>query len=91
MAETGYAKIEKALKLDKLAFVDDIVVTIRRNGDVINELLSPGQMQGSWEWLKDWWEGEEDVQFIGARYLGDCSCFGNHLEYNNGGDKQRWP
>ena len=91
MGETGYEKIEKALKLYRLAFVDDIVVTIRRNGDVITELLSPGQRNGEWEWLRDWWEGEEDVQFIGAMYLRDCTCFGNRLEYVDGSDKQRWP
>ena len=81
---TGYEKIEKALRLDELDYVDDIVVSIRRDGDVITELLYPNYTAAGdkWEWFNDWWEGEADVQLIGARYLRDAGCFGNHLNYN---------
>ena len=88
---TGYQKIIQALRLDDLTRYGDIIVTIRVEGRIITELLEFDGTKFNWAWLRDWWEGEEDVQFIGAKYLDDVACVGNHLEYNNGGDKQRWP
>lgn len=78
----GYEKIEKELKLDKLKYAGDILVTIRINGGLISELLIfDTEDYDSWAWEKDWWEGEEDVEFVGAQLLYDVEIQGNKLEY----------
>jgi len=79
----GYEKIEKELNLDKLKYAGDIIVTIRINGVLISELLLDFDLEDydDWVWEHDWWEGEEDVEFVGAQVLSDVVIEGNKLEY----------
>ena len=57
---SGYEKIENELRLDKLKYSGDIIVTIRINGSLISELLEFDTVDyNTWVWKKDWWEGEE--------------------------------
>lgn len=78
----GYEKIEKELRLDKLKYAGDIVVTIRINGGLVSQLLRfDTEDYVDWVWEHDWWEGEEDVEFVGAQLLYDVVIEGNKLEY----------
>ena len=79
---SGYEKIENELRLDKLKYSGDIIVTIRINGSLISELLEFDTVDyNTWVWKKDWWEGEENVEFVGAQLLYDVIIKGNRLEY----------
>ena len=78
----GYEKIENELRLDKLKYSGDIIVTIRINGSLISELLQfDTDDYNTWVWENDWWEGEENVEFVGAQLLCDVEIEGNKLEY----------
>jgi hypothetical protein len=78
----AYEKIENDLKLDKLKYVGDILVTIRINDGIISELLKfDTDDYNIWVWENDWWEGEENVEFVGAQLLCDVIIKGNRLEY----------
>lgn len=81
-AMSGYEIIENELRLDKLKYSGDIIVTIRINGSLISELLNfDTDDYNIWVWENDWWEGEENVEFVGAQLLNDVIIKGNRLEY----------
>ena len=80
MKMDGYELIEEALNLDHLKYYDYILVTIRINDCITTELLSYDGCNFIWE--NDWWEGEQDIEFIGAAYLSDIKVNGNQLSYN---------
>lgn len=78
----GYEKIEKELKLDKLEYAGDILVTIKMNGGIFTTRMKFDTIDyDDWVWESDWWEGEEDVEFVGAQLLCDVVIEGNKLEY----------
>lgn len=63
------------LAVDKLGYLGTMIVTVKYKGlheqeyRIDNEIIR--NVNGVWEWLSDWYEGEEDVQFIGIMPL-DC-------------------
>lgn len=63
------------LAINKVGYYTTMIVTIKykynheKDYRIDNEILRPDG--GSWTWLHDWYEGEEDVQFIGIMPL-DC-------------------
>lgn len=63
------------LAVDKIGYRCTMIVTIKykynheKNYRIDNEILSP--VNGDWEWLHDWYEGEEDIQYIGIMPV-DC-------------------
>lgn len=77
----GYEKIENELNLDKIACLEKLLVIIRCDDLILHCILKPNSDFNDWEWEYDWWEGEEDVELIGAIALGDIKIEGNQLKY----------
>lgn len=63
------------LAVDKIGYRCTMIVTIKykynheKDYRIDNEILRP--VNGDWEWLSDWYEGEEDIQYIGIMPV-DC-------------------
>ena len=72
-----HEQLEELLTLgvDKVGYYDTMIVTIKykynheKDYRIDNEVIR--NINGSWVWLCDWYEGEDDVQFIGIMPL-DC-------------------
>lgn len=79
----GYEKIENELKLDKIACIEKLLVIVRCDDLIFNCVLRPNRDFDRWEWDCDWywWEGEENVELIGAIALSDIKIEGNQLKY----------
>ena len=77
----GYEKIESELRLNDLAYVEDIIVTIKCGDTILNAILQPNDDYDGYIWDWDWWEGEQNVELIGAIAKGDIRIYGNKLEY----------
>lgn len=77
----GYKKICDELRLNDLYFRSDIIVAIRCGTSIINELLLYDGSEDVWTWENDWWEGEEQVELIGATYVDWVDVRGNQLRY----------
>ena len=77
----GYEKIENELNLDKIACIEKLLVVVRCNDLVIHCVLRPNKDFDGWVWDWDWWEGEENVELIGAIALSDIRIEGNQLKY----------
>jgi hypothetical protein len=63
------------LAVDKIGYQCTMIVTIKykynheKDYRIANEILRPAN--GDWEWLSDWYEGEEDIQYVGIMPV-DC-------------------
>lgn len=77
----GYKKIENELNLDKIACIEKLLVIVRCDDLIFNCVLRPNRDFDGWEWDWDWWEGEENVELIGAIALSDIKIEGNQLKY----------
>lgn len=77
----AYDKIEKELDLDKLACIEEIFVTIKCGDVTLNAILQPNENFDGYIWDWDWWEGEDDVELIGAIAMSDIRIEGNQLVY----------
>lgn len=57
------------LAVDKIGYQCVMIVTVKykynheKDYRIDNEILRPAN--GDWEWLHDWYEGEEDIQYVG--------------------------
>lgn len=79
----GYSKIEKELNLKNLKYTEDIFVTIKCGDGNLNAILQPNENYDGYIWDWDWWEGEENVELVGAIALSDIRIYGNKLEYKD--------
>ena len=77
----GYEKIENELNLDKIACLEKLLVIIRCGDFILHCILKPNRDFDDWVWEYDWWEGEENVELIGAIALSDIKIEGNQLKY----------
>lgn len=75
-----YEEIEKELHLDDIECMENILVSIRCDDLIHNVIIGPNE-DFNWAWDYDWWEGEEDVEFLGAIALSDIRIEGNQLKY----------
>lgn len=63
--------------LDKLEYLGDMIVSIKLKYDhekeyrYTNEYLSYEGNFGEWVWKHDWWEGEQEVEYLGAIMVDD--------------------
>lgn len=79
----AYSKIEKELNLENLKYMEDIFVTIKCGDGHLNAILQPNENYDGYIWDWDWWEGEENVELVGAIALSDIRIYGNKLEYKD--------
>lgn len=77
----GYEKIENVLNLDKIACIEKLLVIIRCGDFIVHCTLEPNEDFDGWVWDYDWWEGEENVELIGAIAIDDIKIEGNQLKY----------
>lgn len=54
----------------------DALVTLSIDGRVTTEYLEFNGNTMDFTWANDWWEGEEHIELIGFRMLGDVMFFG---------------
>lgn len=77
----GYEKIENELNLDKIAQIEKLLVIVQCDDLQFDCILRPNRDFDGWVWDYDWWEGEENVELIGAIALSDIKIEGNQLKY----------
>lgn len=77
----AYEKIENELNLDKIACIEKLLVIIQCGEFIVHCILRPNRDFDGWEWNYDWWEGEENVELIGAIAISDIKIEGNQLKY----------
>ena len=63
--------------LDNLEYLGAMIVRIKlkyeheKDYHYTNEYLSYNGNTGEWDWENDWWEGQQDVQYLGAIMVDD--------------------
>lgn len=70
--DAPYAYIAaKAIQQCEGKYFGTLIVRIRLDGRYTNEILELDGNAMLWTWQNDWYEGQKDVEFIGAILLDD--------------------
>ena len=88
--KSGYDAIVEAMEARSKDLYGDMIVTIKYWYDS-QEIPSESTVilednNGVWEWVRDWWEGEENVELIGFCSVYRIRCT-NVWEADSRGEK----
>lgn len=70
-AKDVYAEIAEKAFSDNHPYYGDLIVAIRLDGVVYNEILEFNAADFCGIWFNDWYEGQKEVEYLGSILVGE--------------------